>query len=245
MHVTYDFTGRTVVITGAGRGIGLAAARFFHSAGAVVWLVGRDGARLKEAADSLDGARFAEVDVTRTQEVDTVVSDVISDTGRIDILINNAGILRDRMIWNLTDEDWDSVLSVHLGGPFRFIRASVPHFRRQGWGRVVNVTSYAGMHGNVGQTAYSAAKSGIIGLTKTAAKELVRFGVTVNAISPVAETRMITALPDEQRERLQDIIPAGYFAPAAEISWALAYLASDQAGYVTGTVLPVDGGMSI
>ncbi|WP_344597947.1 SDR family oxidoreductase [Streptomyces violaceusniger] len=110
---------------------------------------------------------------------------------------------------------------------------------------MVNVTSYAGIHGNVGQTAYSAAKSGIIGLTKTAAKELVRFGVTVNAISPVAETRMITSLPDQQRERLQSIIPAGYFAPASEIAWALGFLASDQAGYVTGTVLPVDGGMSI
>ncbi|WP_262697437.1 MULTISPECIES: SDR family oxidoreductase [Streptomyces] len=245
MNVTYDFTGRTVIITGAGRGIGLAAARFFHAAGAVVWLVGRDGTRLKEAADDLDGARFAEVDVSRTSEVEGVVSDIVADTGRVDILINNAGILRDRMLWNLTDEDWDSVLAVHLGGPFRFIRACTPHFRSQYWGRVVNVTSYAGIHGNVGQTAYSAAKSGIIGLTKTAAKELVRFGVTVNAVSPVAETRMITSLPDQQRERLQSIIPAGYFAPASEIAGALGFLASDQAGYVTGTVLPVDGGMSI
>ncbi|MEU3551937.1 SDR family oxidoreductase [Streptomyces longwoodensis] len=245
MNVTYDFTGRTVVITGAGRGIGLAAARFFHAAGAVVWLVGRDGARLKEVAEDLDGARFDEVDVTRTSEVEGLVSDIVSDTGRVDILINNAGILRDRMLWNLTDDDWDSVLAVHLGGPFRFIRACTPHFRDQHFGRVVNVTSYAGIHGNFGQTAYSAAKSGIIGLTKTAAKELVRFGVTVNAISPVAETRMITSLPDEQRDRLQSIIPAGYFAPASDIAWALAYLASDQAGYVTGTVLPVDGGMSI
>ncbi|WP_427925013.1 SDR family oxidoreductase [Streptomyces sp. cg40] len=245
MHVTYDFTGSTVVVTGAGRGIGLAAARFFHGAGAVVWLVGRDGARLKEAADDLEGARFAEVDVTRTAEVESVVADVVADTGRIDVLINNAGILRDRMLWNLSDEDWDSVLAVHLGGPFRFVRACTPHFRRQGRGRVINVTSYAGIHGNAGQTAYSAAKSGIIGFTKTAAKELVRFGVTVNAISPVAETRMISSLPDERRESLKSIIPAGYFAPAGEISWALAYLASDQAGYVTGTVLPVDGGMSI
>ncbi|MGV9311871.1 SDR family NAD(P)-dependent oxidoreductase [Streptomyces sp. NPDC003691] len=245
MNVTYDFSGRTVVITGAGRGIGLAAARFFHTAGAEVWLIGRDGTRLKEAAGSLDGARFAEVDVTRTREVEGVVAEIVADTGRIDVLVNNAGILRDRMIWNLTDEDWDSVLAVHLGGPFRFIRACVPHFRRQSWGRVVNVTSYAGTHGNPGQTAYSAAKSGIIGLTKTAAKELVRFGVTVNAISPVAETRMITSLGEEQRARLRSTIPAGYFAPAGEIAWALAYLASEEAEYVTGTVLPVDGGMSI
>ena len=241
----HDFTGRTVVVTGAGRGIGLALARYFHAAGAVVWLVGRDAETIKQATADLDGLRIAEADVTQTADVERVVLDVVSDTGRVDVLINNAGILRDRVLWKLTDEDWDAVQAVHVGGTFRFMRACVPHFRAQGRGRIVNVTSYAGLHGNVGQAAYATAKAGIIGLTKTAAKELVRFGITVNAISPVAKTRMITSLPDPAREQLRALIPAGRFAEPGETCAAAGFLASDEAHYVTGIVLPVDGGMSI
>ncbi|WP_031470507.1 SDR family oxidoreductase [Sciscionella sediminilitoris] len=242
---THDFTGRTVIVTGAGRGIGLATARYFHAAGAVVWLVGRDAEALKQAASDLDGARIAPADVTRTADVERVVQDAMADTGRIDVLVNNAGILRDKMLWKLTDTDWDEVQSVHLGAVFRFIRACVPHFREQGHGRIVNVTSYAGLHGNIGQAAYSAAKAGVIGLTSTAAKELARFGITVNAISPVAETRMITELPEAASAQLRTLIPAGRFAAPEEVCAAVGFLASDEAHYVTGTVLPVDGGMSI
>ncbi|RFS86625.1 SDR family oxidoreductase [Actinomadura spongiicola] len=242
---THDFTGRTVIVTGAGRGIGLALARYFHAAGAVVWLVGRDAEAIKQAAHDLDGARIARADVTRSPDVERVVLDVVADTGRVDVLINNAGVLRDRVLWKLTDEDWETVQAVHLGGTFRFMRACVPHFRAQGRGRVVNVTSYAGLHGNVGQAAYAAAKAGVIGLTKTAAKELVRFGTTVNAISPVAETRMITSLSERAGDQLRSLIPAGRFAPPEDICAAAGFLASDEAHYVTGVVLPVDGGMSI
>lgn len=241
----HDFTGRTVVVTGAGRGIGLALARYFHGTGAVIWLVGRDAETIKQATADLDGLRVAQADVTRTADVERVVLDAVSDTGRVDVLINNAGILRDRVLWKLTDEDWDAVQAVHVGGTFRFMRACVPYFRAQGHGRIVNVTSYAGLHGNVGQAAYATAKAGIIGLTKTAAKELVRFGVTVNAISPVAQTRMITSLPDAARDQLRALIPAGRFAAPEEMCAAAGFLASDEAHYVTGVVLPVDGGMSI
>jgi 3-oxoacyl-[acyl-carrier protein] reductase len=168
-----------------------------------------------------------------------------SETGRLDIVVNNAGILRDKMLWKLTDSDWDEVLATHLGGTFRMTRAAVPHFRSQQHGRVVNVTSYTGLRGNVGQANYAAAKAGIIGFIKTAAKELARFGVTVNAISPNAETRMIASIPPEKKAELAASIPIGRFAAPKEMRAAVSFLASDEAGYITGTVLPVDGGMSM
>jgi 3-oxoacyl-[acyl-carrier protein] reductase len=163
----------------------------------------------------------------------------------LDVLVNNAGILRDGVSWKLTDADWQSVLDVHLGGTFRFTRAVTPHMRSQGSGRIVNVTSYTGLHGNPGQANYAAAKAGIIGFTKTTAKELARFGVTVNAISPNADTRMIAAIPEERRAEIAATIPLGRFGDPAEMAGAVCFLASDEAGYITGTVLPVDGGLSM
>jgi 3-oxoacyl-[acyl-carrier protein] reductase len=170
---------------------------------------------------------------------------VVEERSRVDIIVNNAGILRDKVLWKLTDDDWDQVMAVHLGGTFRMTRAVVPHFRAQQYGRVVNVTSYSGLHGNVGQANYAAAKAGIIGFTKTAAKELARFGVTVNAISPNAETRMVAGIPQEKKAELAAAIPMGRFGDPGEMCSAVSFLASEQAGYITGTVLPVDGGMSM
>jgi 3-oxoacyl-[acyl-carrier protein] reductase len=149
------------------------------------------------------------------------------------------------VLWKLTDEDWDDVLDIHLGGTFRMTRAAVPHFRDQQYGRVINVTSYTGLRGNVGQANYAAAKAGIIGFTKTAAKELAGFGVTVNAISPNAETRMIASIPPEKKSELAGAIPLGRFADPSEMSAAVSFLASAEAAYITGTVLPVDGGISM
>ena len=128
---------------------------------------------------------------------------------------------------------------------FRFTRAAVPHFRAQGRGRVINVTSYTGLHGNPGQANYAAAKAGIIGFTKTTAKELARFGITVNAISPNADTRMIASIPEERRGEIAATIPMGRFAAPAEMAGAVCFLASDEAAYITGVVLPVDGGLSM
>ena len=243
-NTTLNFTDRSVVITGAARGIGLAVATSFARAGADVVAVDRDEDVLVPAAAAI-GATPIAADVRSTPDVERVIAATTSLTGRVDVLVNNAGILRDKVLWRLDDADWEAVLAVHLGGTFRFTRACVPHFREQGYGRVINVTSYTGLHGNVGQAAYAAAKAGIIGFTKTAAKELARFGVTVNAISPNAETRMIESIPEEKLGDLLSLIPLGRFAQPSEIAAAVAFLASEEAGYVTGAILPVDGGIAM
>lgn len=243
-NISYDFTGRTVIVTGAARGIGAGIATAFTASGAHVFAVDRDGEALATAAKE-SGAEALAGDVGNTADVDRLVATAVERTGRIDVLVNNAGILRDAMLWKLDDSDWDAVLSVHLSGTFKLTRACVPPFRAQRYGRVINVTSYTGLHGNIGQAAYAAAKAGIIGLTKTAAKELARFGVTVNAISPNAETRMIASIPVGRRSEIEAAIPLGRFADPVEVAAAVSFLASVEAGYITGVVLPVDGGIAM
>lgn len=243
-NLRYDFTGRTVLVTGGAQGIGLELARFFHQAGAATYAVDLDQHALDRAREST-GVRTVVADVSSTGDVERTVAMAVADTGRIDVLVNNAGLLRDKVLWKLTDEDWDTVLAVHAGGTFRFTRAVVPHQRAQGYGRIVNITSYTGLHGNTGQSNYATAKAGIIGFTKTAAKELARFGITVNAVSPNAETRMVASIPEDKKTELAAGIPLGRFAAPSEMAAAVGFLASQEAGYVTGTVLPVDGGLSM
>jgi 3-oxoacyl-[acyl-carrier protein] reductase len=243
-NIRFDFAGRTVIVTGAGRGIGLGIAQRFVAAGADVVMVDLDEDVLVAAAAELSAVP-AVADIARTEDVDRVVAATVERTGRVDILVNNAGILRDGVLWKMDDEAWEQVLAVHLGGTFRFTRACVPHFREQQYGRVINFTSYTGLHGNMGQANYAAAKAGLIGFTKTAAKELARFGVTVNAISPNANTRMIASMPAAVREQAEAHIPLGRFAEPEEMAAAVAFLASEEAGYITGIVLPVDGGISM
>lgn len=241
---TYDFADKTVIVTGAARGVGLAIATAFRASKADVVMVDFDKDELLVAADAIGGIAIA-ADVADTASVNHAVESAALRTGRVDVLVNNAGILRDTVVWKMTDDDWDAVLAVHLGGTFRFTRACVPHFRQRSAGRIINVTSYSGLRGNVGQANYSAAKAGIIGFTKTTAKELGRFGITVNAISPNAETRMVASVQAEKKAEFTRTIPLGRFADPSEIAGAVQFLASDEGTYVTGAVLAVDGGIAI
>jgi 3-oxoacyl-[acyl-carrier protein] reductase len=243
-NLSFDFAGQTVIVTGGAQGIGLELGRFFARSGATVYLLDYDQEQLGKAAAKA-GTRGIRADVSSTVDAESAVDQVIAETGRIDVLVNNAGILRDKVLWKLTDEDWDQVLAVHAGGTFRLTRGCVPHFRARGYGRVINVTSYTGLRGNTGQANYATAKAGIIGFTKTAAKELARFGITVNAISPNAETRMVASIPAGKRAELAAATPLGRFADPAEMCAAVGFLSSREAGYITGVVLPVDGGISI
>jgi 3-oxoacyl-[acyl-carrier protein] reductase len=240
----FDFSERTVIVTGAARGIGRAVSARFAAAGATVVMADLDGEEVKEAAAEAGGVGVA-ADVSASADVERVVATAVEHGGHIDALFNNAGVLRDGVLWKIEDADWDLVLAVSLGGTFKMTRACVPHFRERGYGRVVNVTSYTGLHGNVGQAAYAAAKAGVIGFTKTAAKELARFGVTVNAVSPNARTRMIESIPEEPLRKLTELIPLGRFAEPEEIAAGVMFLASEESGYVTGAVLPIDGGIAI
>ena len=245
MSITFDFSGRTVLVTGGARGIGRALSQFFAEAGATLAVADVDGAALAAVASELDGVIPLEIDVSDATSVAAGVADVMARTGRIDVVVNNAGILRDRVVWKLTDADWHAVLGVHLTGTFNMTRATIPMMREQGYGRFVNVTSYTGLHGNVGQANYAAAKAGIIGFTRTTAKEVARFGITVNAISPNAETDMVASIPEKRLDELRAQIPMGRFSAPSEVGPAVGFLASEEAGYITGVVLPVDGGLAI
>jgi len=243
-NIQFDFSDRTVVVTGAARGVGRAIAERFATSGATVYIVDADAEAVATATAEI-GADGVVADVSSTDDVNGLVARVLGQEGQIDVIVNNAGILRDGLLWKLSDADWDDVLAVHVGGTFKLTRAVVPHFRERRAGRVINVTSYTGLHGNAGQANYAAAKAGIIGFTKTAAKELARFGITVNAISPNADTRMIAVIPAQRRAEIEATIPLGRFADPSEMAAAVAFLASDEASYITGTVLPVDGGIAM
>ena len=235
---------KTILITGTSTGLGKLTAKYFAQQGWNVAATMRTPEKERELT-AYDNICLFKLDVTDRAQVATAIEQASASFGRIDVIVNNAGILRDMVLWKMDDAAWESVLAVHVGATFRLTRACVPHFRRQERGRVVNVTSYTGMHGMIGQANYAAAKAAIIGFTKTAAKELARFGVTVNAISPNASTRMVQSIPAGRLAELTASIPMGRFAAAAEMAPAVGFLASDAASYITGVVLPVDGGVSM
>jgi NAD(P)-dependent dehydrogenase (short-subunit alcohol dehydrogenase family) len=184
-------------------------------------------------------------DVTRRHDVEAMVKHVVDELGRLDILINNAGINRDAMSHKMTEEQWDQVLTVNLKGTFLCAQAALVPMRERGWGRIIN-TSSIGALGNIGQANYAASKAGVIGLTRTLALEAARYGITVNCVAPgPVMTRMLAGVPDAIREKITAKVPLGRIARPAEIAGVHAFLASDDAAFITGQVLFVDGGMSV
>jgi len=240
------FEGKTAIVTGAARGIGLEIAKQLAAGGARVVLVDILAEDLKKAAGELgpDTLTYA-VDVTDETAVEKMIDEVAETCGRIDILINNAGITRDDLLLRMTQDEWDAVLNVNLKGTFLMTKHAAKYMVRQRGGRIVNLASVSGLVGNPGQANYSASKAGVVGFTKTVARELARRNVCCNAVAPgFIKTRMTDVLPEKAKERALSAIPLGRMGTPNEVAAAVVFLAGDAASYITGQVLPVDGGMA-
>ena len=239
------------IVTGAGRGIGEAIARRLALDGARVACVSRSEANAAKTADAInaatpDTARPYAVDVADRKAVAGVCERIIADFGRVDILVNNAGLTRDGLAMRMSEEDWDLVLDTNLKGAFNFIQGVMRPMIKQRFGRIINISSVAGISGNAGQANYSASKAGLIGLSKTLAKELASRSITVNAVAPgFISTDMTNTLPDNVKASVMNQIPLGRFGEPDDIAVTVAFLASPAAGYITGQTLTVDGGMTM
>ena len=246
-----QLAGRTAIVTGAAQGIGEAVVRAFANEGARVCVADvafdRAEALAAELAASGAEAMANRCDVSCRDEVDAMVAATHQRFGRVDILVNSAGITRPAMLHKMTEAQWDEVVAVHLKGSFNCLQAVAPGMMDQRSGRIINVTSTAGVLGTIGQINYSAAKAGIVGLTMSGAKELAKYGITVNAIAPGAATAMTETIrtDDRFREKYLARIPLGRWAEPGEIAPVFVFFASDAASYVTGQVLAADGGMTI
>ncbi|HUQ46119.1 MAG TPA: 3-oxoacyl-[acyl-carrier-protein] reductase [Gemmatimonadaceae bacterium] len=240
-----DLTGRTALVTGSTRGIGRAIAEALAGAGARVAVVGRDQARAAEAAAAINStAQGFAADVGDPASISALVESVEKAFGQIDILVNNAGLTRDNILFRIKDEDWDTVLDANLRGAFLTIRAASRGMIKRRWGRIVNIASIVGITGNKGQANYAASKAGLIGLTKSVAKELASRNVLVNAVAPgFIDTDMTAAMTPEARAALAGQIPLDRLGTPGDIAGVVTFLASDYASYITGQVLVVDGGM--
>jgi 3-oxoacyl-[acyl-carrier protein] reductase len=240
-----DLSGRVALVTGSTRGIGRAIAETLAGCGARLAVVGRELGRAEEAAAAIGReARGYACDVSDVAQVTELVGAVERDLGAVDILVNNAGLTRDNLLMRLKDDDWDQVLNANLRGAFAATRAASRGMMKRRWGRIVNIASVVGLTGNKGQANYAASKAGLIGLTKSVAKELASRNILANVVAPgFIETDMTAALPGEVRTAMQGQIPLERFGRPQDIAGAVAFLASDHAAYITGQVLVVDGGM--
>ena len=241
-----ELQGQVALVTGGSRGIGLAIARELASAGARVAVVARDGARAEASAAGLpgEGHRGYACDVANSEACNALVKQVEAELGGLDVLVNNAGVTRDNVLMRIKDEDWDAVLDTNLRGAFNLMRAASRGMMKRRSGRIINISSVVGVTGNAGQANYAASKAGLIGMTKSVAKELAGRGVLVNAVAPgYIETDMTAELPEAARTALMSGIALGRLGTPEDIAPTVRFLAGPGASYITGQVLVVDGGM--
>ena len=232
---------RVVLVTGGNRGIGLATAKRFQASGHQVAVTARSG-----TGDDLEGLFVVKCDVTDKDSVDAAVTEIEESLGPVGILVSNAGITRDGLVLRMSDDDFSEVLNANLTGGFRVARRVVKQMMRARWGRIIFVSSVVGLGGQAGQANYAASKAGITGLARSLAKEFAGRNITVNVVAPgPIDTDMLAALSNAQRTAMLDMVPLGRLGAPQEIAAAIEFLASEDAGFVTGTVLPIDGGLSM
>lgn len=237
--------GKIALITGGASGIGAAIAKKFVENRAVVIIVDIDQELGKTTAQQMgEKAHFYYLNIADEKSVNETVEKIINDFTKLDILVNNAGITNDRLVMRMTKEDWEKVIGINLTGTFLMTRAVVKYMVKQRFGRIINIASVIGLIGNTGQANYAASKAGIIGFTKSCAKEFASRNITVNAIAPgFIETRMTERLPDEVKQSYYKLIPLGRFGKPEDVANLVLFLSSDQADYITGQVIAIDGGM--
>ena len=243
----FDLKDKCALVTGASGGIGSAIAKALHAAGATVCLSGTRLSALEEVAAEL-GPRthILACDLSKSDEVEALVGRAEAAMGKLDILVNNAGLTRDQLSMRMKDEDWQAVLDVNLTAPFRLSRAAMRGMMKRRHGRIINITSVVGATGNPGQANYVSAKAGLAGMSKSLAQEVASRGITVNCVAPgFIATAMTEVLTEQQKTAINGRIPAGRMGAPAEIAAAVLYLAADEAGYVTGQTLHVNGGMAM
>lgn len=243
----FDLSGRAALVTGASGGIGGAIARSLHAQGASVGLSGTRQGPLEELAGELgDRAHVLSCDLGDTAAVEGLVDRAVDALGKLDILVNNAGITRDGLAMRMKDEDWQTVLDINLSAGFRLARSSLRGMMKQRWGRIIGITSVVGATGNPGQANYAASKAGMIGMSKALAQEVASRGITVNCVAPgFIASAMTDELNEQQRERILSNIPAGTLGEGRDVAAAVVFLASEEASYVTGQTLHVNGGMAM
>ena len=244
----FDLTNKVAIITGASQGIGKGMAETFSKAGAHVACVSRNKDNLKSVADSLiengGAASFYTCDVSSLDAFQNTIKEIAENHGSVDILVNNAGVCKDKLIMRMSEDDWNKVININLNGAFNGIKAVSQIMIKQRAGRIINISSIVGLIGNPGQANYAASKAGLIGLSKSAAKELAPRGITVNSIAPgYNATHMTNQITDQAKENLITKIPLGRIGSPSDIAASALFLASDEAGYITGQTLTVDGGM--
>ena len=244
----FDLTGKAALVTGASGGIGGAIAKALHAQGASVAISGTRVEALEALKADLGGERVAitPCNLSDAEAVAALPGQVEEALGSLDIMVNNAGLTRDNLALRMKDEEWEQVLNVNLGSTFKLIRAALRGLMKRRYGRIINITSVVGVTGNPGQANYAASKAGLIGMSKALAQEIAARGITVNCVAPgFIETAMTEGLPDEVKAKMMESIPAGRAGSGEDVASAVAFLASEEAGYMTGQTLHVNGGMAM